>query len=225
MITMTHTIKHHLTDNIVMAYAAGSLPEAFNLLVATHVSMCDECRAMVAAHEAVGGVVLEEVPEVDLGFDALEACFAKIKTDPKDLIELRPQPAKSGSKPGLFPTPLHDYVGGDLDAVKWRKVGGGVKQAILPTSKDASVRLLFIPAGCEVPDHGHNGTEMTLVLQGAFRDELARFATGDVEICDSKLEHKPIAEDGEDCICLAATDAPLKFSGFLPRIAQPFLRI
>ncbi|MFT5362436.1 MAG: putative transcriptional regulator [Dinoroseobacter sp.] len=225
MIMMTQTIKHHLTDNIVTAYAAGSLPEAFNLLVATHVSMCDECRATVAAHEAVGGVVLEDVREIDLGVDALEACFAMIETGPKDPIKLRAQPTKPNSESRLFPTPLHDYVGGDLDAVKWRKVGGGVKQAILPTSKDASVRLLYIPAGCEVPDHGHNGTEMTLVLQGAFRDEFARFGTGDVEICDAQLEHKPIAEEGEDCICLAATDAPLKFSGFLPKLAQPFLRI
>lgn len=222
---MTQTIKHHLTDNIVMAYAAGTLPEAFNLVVATHVSMCDDCRALVAAHEAVGGVVLEDIREMDLSDDALDACFAKIKAGPKDPIQVRAQPAKRNSAPGVFPAPLQDYVGGDLDAVQWRKVGGGVKQAILPTSKDASVRLLYIPAGCEVPDHGHNGTEMTLVLQGAFRDEFARFGAGDVEICDPNVEHTPIAEDGMDCICLAATDAPLKFTGFLPKIAQPFLRI
>ena len=34
-----------------------------------------------------------------------------------------------------------------------------------------------------------------------------------------------IAEAGADCICLAATDAPLRFRGVLPRLAQPFLRI
>lgn len=222
---MNQTIKHHLTDNIVMAYAAGSLPEAFNLVVATHVSMCDDCRALVAAHEAVGGVVLEDVREIDLSEDALHACFAMIEAGPKDPIKLRTKSSLKDGEADVFPAPLQDYIGGDLSAVQWRKVGGGVKQAILPTSKDASVRLLYIPAGCEVPDHGHNGTEMTLVLKGAFRDEFARFGAGDVEICDPNVEHTPIAEDGEDCICLAATDALLKFSGFLPKIAQPFLRI
>ena len=36
------TIRHHLSDQLLMAYAAGQLPEAFNLVVATHVSLCDE---------------------------------------------------------------------------------------------------------------------------------------------------------------------------------------
>ena len=42
---MTDEITHHLTDALLMAYSAGTLPEAFNLAVATHVSMCDACRA------------------------------------------------------------------------------------------------------------------------------------------------------------------------------------
>jgi putative transcriptional regulator len=67
--------------------------------------------------------------------------------------------------------------------------------------------------------------EMTLVLKGAFRDEYARFGRGDVEIANEDLEHTPVAEAGEDCICLAATDAPLKFNALIPRIAQPFIGI
>jgi putative transcriptional regulator len=86
-------------------------------------------------------------------------------------------------------------------------------------------RCANIPAGCAVPDHGHAGTELTLVLQGAFRDETDRFGAGDVEVADADLDHQPVAEDGADCICLAATDAPLKFNSMLPRLAQPFLRI
>ena len=222
---MTYEIKHHLTEAVVMAYAAGTLPEAFSLLVATHVSMCDECRALVAAHEFVGGAMLEDTSEVALSDDALEACFCKIEAGPKDPILVPNKSTPATITKGAFPQPLQDYVGGDLDAVKWRKVGGGVQQAILRTSKDATVRLLRIPGGCEVPDHGHHGTEMTLVLQGAFRDEFSEFHAGDVEICDADVEHTPIALEGEDCICLAATDARLKFSGFLPKIAQPFLRI
>ena len=109
--------------------------------------------------------------------------------------------------------------------MKWKSLGGGVKQAILPTSKAATARLLYIPAGAAVPDHGHQGTEMTLVLQGAFVDEEDRFARGDVEVANEDMEHTPIADMGEDCICLAVTDAPLKFNAFIPRLAQRFLRI
>ena len=41
-----------------MGYSAGTLPEAFNLVVATHISMCDDCRIALAEYEAVGGEVM-----------------------------------------------------------------------------------------------------------------------------------------------------------------------
>ena len=100
-----------------------------------------------------------------------------------------------------------------------------MRQAILPTDKGATARLLFIPAGQAVPDHGHRGTELTLVLQGAFRDASDRFGPGDLEIATQADEHTPVAEAGADCICLAATDAPLRFTGMIPRLLQPLFRI
>lgn len=213
----TEDIKHHLTDELLLAYSAGNLPEAFGLVVATHISLCDECRARLASFDTVGGAMLESCESIEMSADALDATMSRIMSG-------APQGAarKSG---GLFPTPLQDYVGGDLDAVKWRPVGMGVKQAILPTSADASVRLLYIPAGCAVPDHGHRGMELTLVLQGAFVDETDRFGPGDIEIANEDMQHTPVADIGADCICLAATDAPLKFRGLVPRLAQPFLKI
>lgn len=218
MMMMTHEIKHHLSDDILMAYSAGALPEAFNLMVASHISMCDQCRAQLESFDAVGGALLD-IDAVDMPEDSLAATIAMIAAQ-------EPQPRKTApSVNGVLPGPLRDYVGGDLDAIKWRPVGMGVKQAILPTSRDASARLLFIPAGAAVPDHSHNGIEMTMVLQGAFSDEDDRFARGDVEIADQSVHHTPVADISEDCICLAVTDAPLRFSGLIPRIAQPFLRI
>lgn len=213
-------IKHHLTEELLMGYAAGTLPEAFNLVVATHISMCDICRAALAEYETVGGEVMLEAAPVNLSEDSLAATMALIEEAPKFDI---PKPTHRPG--GIFPAPLRDYVSGDLDAVKWRKVGGGVSQMILNTSADATVRLLRIPAGTAVPDHGHRGTELTLVLQGAFVDETDRFAAGDIEIADEDLNHTPVAEEGMDCICLAATDAPLRFNSLLPRIAQKFIRI
>ena len=220
MMSNMKQIKHHLTEPLLMGYAAGTLPEAFNLVVATHISMCDDCRAALAEYDAVGGEVMGDVDPIDLAEDALAATMAMIEAG-----QIGDKPAPVRTKNSIFPGPLQDYISGDLDNVKWRKVGGGVSQMILPTSKDATVRLLRIPAGTAVPDHGHRGTELTLVLQGAFVDEDDRFAAGDVEVANEDLQHTPIAEEGMDCICLAATDAPLKFSGLLPRIAQRFVRI
>lgn len=214
-------IKHHLNDSLLMAYSAGSLPEAFNLVVATHISMCDECRARMHSFDAVGGAMLDMAEVSPVSDDCFEATLELIKQAPKDAIKMA-KPVHSSS---VLPKPLQDYVGGDLDDVRWRSVGMGVKQSILRTSKQATVRLLYIPAGSAMPDHGHHGTELTLVLQGAFQDEHDHFGVGDIEVANQDVEHTPVAVGDQPCICLAATDAPLKFSGLVPRIAQPFLRI
>ncbi len=216
--TTLPTIRHHLNDALLMGYAAGHLSEAFGLVVATHVTMCDDCRARLESFEALGGAVIEAEDETAVSTDALARMMARLE------VPVVSAPPKAPRKTSL-PSPVAAYVGGDLDAVKWRALGGGVRQAILPTGPKATVRLLHIPAGQAVPDHGHRGLELTLVLRGAFRDATDRFGPGDLEIAGEDLAHKPVAEAGEDCICLAATDAPLRFAGLMPRLLQPLFRI
>lgn len=213
------TIRHHLSDQLLMSYAAGELPEAFNLVVATHVSLCDECRARLASFEAVGGAMIETTAIAAMSDDSLAACMDRID----GLSQATARRPLRGA--GVFPAPLADYVGGGPEKVRWRNVGMGVKQAIIRTGKDASARLLYIPGGQAVPDHGHRGLELTLVLQGAFRDDSDRFGPGDIEIADEAMQHTPVAEQGQVCICLAATDAPLRFNKLIPRLAQPFFGI
>lgn len=214
-------IKHHLTDDLLMAYSAGSLPEAVSLIVATHISLCDECRAALESFDAVGGVLLETGDSVNMSAGAMANVLEAIR---KQDAPVAATETKMPRDP-VLPTPLAEYVTGGLEKVKWRPVGMGVKQAILDTSPDATARLLYIPAGTAIPDHGHRGLELTLVLQGAFHDEDGSFARGDIEVADEELHHTPIADISEDCICLAVTDAPLRFKGLIPRLAQPFLRI
>ena len=169
------SVKHHLTDALLMSYASGTLEEGFSLVVATHISLCDECRARLEAFEAVGGALIEDTGDVaEMSEDALDATLA--------LIDSAPEVAVKPLKPNrVFPVPLMDYVGGDLEDVRWRAVGGGVRQAVLKTGDDTKVRLLSIPGGTAIPDHGHRGLELTLVLKGAFQDEEDRFGPGDVE--------------------------------------------
>jgi putative transcriptional regulator len=220
------TVQHHLTDDLLMAYSAGDLPEAVNLIVATHISLCDECRAALDSYDAVGGAVLDTCDSVSLKSDSLNSVLSMIHAqDSKVTTREASAPAARSSANGILPAPLSDYVSGGLGNVKWRSVGMGVKQAVLETSSEASARLLYIPAGTAIPDHGHKGMELTLVLQGAFQDEDGYFGRGDIEIASEDMHHTPVADISEDCICLAVTDAPLKFKGLMPRIVQPFVGI
>ena len=211
-------IRHHASDALLTGYAAGTLPEAFNLVIATHVSLSDDSRARLGAMEAVGGAVLEGCA-AEMAVGSLERAMERAGVTPQANAR---RPLQGD---GIFPAPLVDFIGHGLNDVKWAAVGMGVKQAILRNDDGASVRLLRIPAGRAMPDHGHRGMELTLVLQGAFFDGNARYGRGDLDVADQEMQHTPVAEAGEDCICLAATDAPLRFRGWLPRLAQPFFRI
>ena len=214
----TDKIKHHVTDDLMMAYASGNLPEAFSVAVAAHISMCDECRSLMESYNAVGGALLETQSDIGVGDDALQKTLDRI-------VSISPVEEALVAVEKDLPTPLSDYVGDSLDAIDWQPIGMGVKQSLLSTSSEATARLLYIPPGTAMPDHSHSGIEVTLVLKGAFADETEYFAKGDVEIADGSTNHTPVAADGSPCICLAVTEAPLKFRKIFHRIIQPLMRI
>jgi putative transcriptional regulator len=213
---MSHTISHHIPPNVIAAYAAGSLGQAYALVVATHVSMCDTCRAELAAQEAAGGVVLDGFASERLS----DGMFDQLMTRLDEPAPAEPTPP---SRNGIYPGPVMQALRGKLPT--WKSIGGGVKQCVVGGDRDGVSRLLYIPPGQAVPDHGHNGLELTLVLQGGFSDETGHFDVGDVEVANADLDHVPTADPGPPCIVVAATDAPLKFNTFIPRLLQPLFGI
>jgi len=218
-------INHHLSDAFLMDYAAGNLSEGWSLAVATHLALCPTCRRQMEAMEGAAGALLEKMPvEAGASDDSWEQMKARLGG--LQAIEIKPEPAREAPKPAILPEPLRSYVGGDLPDLKWRALGRGAYQILIDTGdKHTQVRLLRIPAGKPVPEHTHEGCELTLVLAGSFRDGEALFARGDIEEADDTLLHQPIATEGEDCICLAVTEAPLKFTSWIVRLMQPILKI
>ncbi len=210
------SIRHHLSDALLAAFAAGSLPHAFSVVVASHVSLCDDCRAALEAHQALGGAVLEATGAAPVSRELRAGILAMLDAP-------EPETAPEPRRQGIYPGPVIAALKGR--EIRWKSLGMGVRQDILSADRSGSVRLLHIPAGQAVPDHSHGGMELTLVLQGSFSDETGRYGAGDVEFADETLEHTPIADPGEPCICLAATDAPLRFRNLLPRLLQPVFRI
>lgn len=208
-------ITHHTPDALLAAYAAGNLPQPFALVVAAHISLCLDCRAAYEAHLATGGAVLET--------SRTAAVSEGLKSNVLDLLDAPVAQSPVYQRSGVYPGPVMEALKGKPP--RWKSLGLGVRQSILSGGRDGSVRLLYIPPGRAVPDHTHGGLELTLVLQGSFRDETGRFGVGDLEVADQNLEHTPIAEAGAPCICLAATDAPLRFNSIVPRLLQPLFRI
>ena len=167
------------------------------------------CNDVAAEHMAPGA--LEHVLEA-IGHTGQEAPLAAI--------------APAGPAP-ILPKSLRDYVGGDVDDVSWQRLGKGAFQYPIETRDDeAKARLLRIKAGRPVPSHGHGGRELTLVLAGRFRRRDFGVRTRRHGGCGRRNRFtNQLPGTGEDCICLAVTDAPLRFKEFLPRILQPILKI
>ena len=60
------------------------------------------------------------------------------------------------------------------------------------------------------------------MLSGAYRDEIGLFAAGDFESADDALDHQPVVQGDEACVCLFATEGRLKAQSLIGRIAFGF---
>ena len=217
------TVKHHINDELILAYGTGGTDEATSLLIATHLALCPICRKVLDAAECLGGAMLEIAAEAEVGDADLQAVLDRVD---RTAAPIKASAPIAETRSFVLPQPLRDYVKGDVDELRWRRLGGGVRHLLVDTGlSPVQARLLNVPAGAKVPDHGHHGLELTLVLSGSFYSRGVWFKRGDVEEADATIEHQPTAGPEEPCICLAVTDAPLRFRSIIPRLAQRFIGI
>ena len=211
-------ITHCPKDDLLMSYSAGALGESWSLAVGSHVHLCKEFRDDVALGEKIGGSLLGDIAPIALE-KSLDALLDRLG-DQEPIGE-----AVNQEQDALIPSPLCDYIGDSLDDLEWSMVGNGITQHLIETSDSGQARLLRIPSGTALPEHEHSGRELTLVISGGYKDDSGSYSRGDMADIDDGLGHQPIADEGEDCVCLIVTDTPIKFKGILPRILQPFIKI
>lgn len=228
-------IVHHPDSATLVSYAAGSLDEGFATLVAAHIASCDACRASLREIEEVGGALLETVnaspmnpASLDRALDLLNE-HSGMPAPPTEAQakDTRPKDTPQKDTRPNVPAPLARLLKGGLDDIAWKRVAPGVAKHVLPVSKTArsTLTLLRIAPGTKIPDHGHGGMELTLILKGSYRDEFGRFGPGDIADLDEHAEHQPVVDSPEACICLVATEAPTRFKGFFSRLLQPIVGI
>ena len=213
-------IRHHPKTETLAAFAAGRLDEARAVVIATHAAICSECAQAIEEFETVGGAFLEDAEPVALRADALENILRR--ADPGVNVVTPKKPAGDLPETRL---PLSAYLEGSIDDVAWRAVAPGLSQSVLKAEgyRPGVLRLLKIAPGVRMPRHSHKGEELTLILRGAYKDEIGDFAVGDLADLDAGDTHTPEAIGDEPCICLIAAAAPLRFKTVLGRIVQPFI--
>ncbi len=213
-------ISHHPSEELILSYASGALDEANSILIATHLSLCSTCRGIYNAAESVAGELLDDIDTSDISNTPFDDFFSGIEHYPLDPFI---KPSTKHVNGSSLPTPLRDYVRSSDGKINWRWLGPGLRyHSIHASSKYAKVGLLKISPGTKVPHHGHSGKEMTMVISGGYTDGIDKFSRGDVELADSSLIHQPVAEPGEDCVCLIVTEGNLRPTGFVASIMNKF---
>jgi putative transcriptional regulator len=199
-------------DALLAGYAAGTLSAPLHALVAGHLALTPRSRAFVRSLEAANARKIEAADPVPVpNRDAkLGAIFATAQA---------PQPEAAAADP-VLPAPLARYIGHGLAQVAWTWLMPGVRQHKIEDTERGEAVLYWIRRGRKMPSHTHEGSEYTLVLKGAFADVNGHYRRGDIAIADQEVDHKPVADREEDCICFAVTDAPIRLTGPVGRLLQ-----
>ncbi|MDZ4689738.1 ChrR family anti-sigma-E factor [Terricaulis sp.] len=200
--------RHHPSPDILAAYAAGTLAPGFGLVVGAHVETCAACRNQVAAYEAASGAALQTLPLEAVGGDALARVMSRIEAAPAS------QPMQFDARPLLERLPLKPK--------RWVAPGVWVAAVDTPHADEDRVYLLSVAPGMPTARHEHTGAEFCTVLQGAFRDEVGVFRAGDFAAAENDLNHQPVVEGDEPCVCLFATEGRLKPRGVIGKLAFAF---
>ncbi len=215
------TIAHHLDDATLLGFAAGTLAHAHGIVTSAHMAMCPQCRRALHEAEAIGGGILADSAPVAVSQSLREATLASLESLPVAPAQKSNSPPKSDELPDVLVRALGVT---SLDQIKWhRKLPGvAIYDVPLPKGSKARLKLLALEKGRAMPDHGHGGEELTLVLKGSYSDKFGKFSRGDLADLAEDVEHQPIVDSDETCICLISFDVPAKFKSIWARLAQPF---
>ncbi len=217
-------VVHHPDDATLVSYAACSIEPNFSLVLDLHIRNCRRCQLRMAEAERLGAALLTQMPAADIDpavrsnlFQMLDQrqgtsqCYTTVETALPE-------------SPDLLPDFITHWEEANIERLPWKRMGPGVRYIPLDSVQGKLFLLRIAPGTC-LPEHGHRGNELTLVLSGSYSDEIGRFTPGCIADLDDEINHQPIADRSEDCICLVATDAPLQFHGWVPRLFQNFFQI
>ena len=196
-------------DALLAHYVSGSLPVPLQTMVAAHLDMRENSRELVGGLEAMAGDELAMMPSD--GWRSSDEFFDRIVGSAPP----REEPNRPADLPDcdIFPRSMIRLTGCAARDIRWRTKLPGFKEFDLGEIDGCHSSLLWIRPGRAMPTHTHEGSELTLVLDGAFDDTDGHYGRGDIAAADETVEHRPIAAKDRPCICFAVTTAPLKLTG------------
>ncbi|MGI9285583.1 MAG: ChrR family anti-sigma-E factor [Pseudomonadales bacterium] len=209
-------IAHHPEKSLLVDYSAGNMSFGPAMCVTAHLEHCQRCQRELQGMTTLGAVLMEQQRGTEVSPDLLDQVMQRIESE--DSAAMQTEQCKKQSV-------LDKFVPRDLASIDWRGIGDTLKSHEIDVGDPSHfVTLIRMRRGGTVPKHTHKGQEITLVLQGGFSDASGSYQVGDFVECTSEIEHQPVANQNEDCICLTSRSAPIKFTGPFMRTLNPFVR-
>jgi len=210
-------IRHHPSGEILAGYAAGSISPGQALVVGLHIDACAQCRNEVALLNGLGGSLLAQAAPMALSEGALERMLGR--------LDKEPAPARTQNA-------LPDFLARfdipkrlqDSDIGKRRWLAPGIWFAPIEAEPRGEQRtyLIYGDKGRLLPQHTHPGQELTVVLKGAYTDDLGHFARGDFAEADETISHAQRVTDDGECLCLITSAGPMMPAGLIARLVQSY---
>lgn len=222
------TRQDDMVSGLLAEYALGALSGPAKVLVESHLELSEHSANWLDDLRAAGALLSKAkcgskasswtADQLDpIAFADTDAALLAVM-DAIDGTETDTQTVKAA------PKALEDFLGMRVADVPWKRVMPGLSEYRVPQADGAEVSLLRIEGGRAMPVHTHHGSELTLVLQGGFSDGAGHYGVGDICYADDEVNHRPIADAGEVCICFAVVDAPVELTGPIGRLMNSFIR-
>jgi putative transcriptional regulator len=197
------TPTQHPSSAVLSDYVSGALRPAFAAVVAAHLEACPHCRTEVRALETLGGAMIEDLSPAALSEGSVERVMAALEA----AAPAAPEP----------PRPTLERI--PFGPERWLAPGMSIRKA-KPGEYGDLLYMLRLPSGQKTVPHGHQGVEFTTVLKGAYVDGNGRMAAGDFCELDDTIEHQPHVDLGGECICLVASEKPMRMFTRLGRFVH-----
>lgn len=202
---------HLASTEMLVDYASGAATPGTALLMAAHLTHSPAGRQQVAEMERIGGALLSDEAPVTMSAAALTDVLDRID----GLDDMVAAPAAMDQGP--LPRPVIEAIGTDFDDIPWKFRLPGVSEYELDAFAPEKVSLLRARPGTAIPQHTHQGNEITLILTGAMQDGDKIFRAGDLSMADEHDDHRPRIIGDEVCHCLVVMDGGLQFTGTFSR--------
>jgi len=221
-------IKHHPKFELLQAFVNGELPASLSAGIAIHADMCPECQQKIAAlTEQVAEVSFEQAflhqfavddnedmnAIADIDFDSMIDEITET-SELAPVVNSQPKAVSFREKQYTLPKALQNMeLSNAANIGKLSRARVQLDEGVIHTN------LLHIEPGGSVPEHTHNGFELTVLLSGSFEDEQGEYVAGDFIMLDGRHTHHPVSKQG--CLCYTVANDSLHFTQGINRLLNP----